>query len=263
MDNVNNTLYIPLYGKAKVSQMGIILEDRTAEKIWAENAVLLGKKSKSKWLAYFMAMRARVFDDWVRKMLAMDSEVLVLHIGCGLDSRVHRVGASGVLWYDLDFPEVIARRRKYYSEDVDYHMVAGDAAQPAWLVEIPRNRTAVIVMEGMAMYLPPDAMERMMAMLSQHFSSAHLMMDVYTNLGAKLSKWKNPVTEVGVTTVYGLNHPTEPLGKSRIRYVREHSMTPPELVNQLAGMERILFRLLFAGGAAKKMYRMYEYEWQQ
>ena len=41
MDNVNNTLYIPLYGKAKVSQMGIILEDRTAEKIWAENAVLL------------------------------------------------------------------------------------------------------------------------------------------------------------------------------------------------------------------------------
>ena len=114
MDNVNNTLYIPLYGKAKVSQMGIILEDRTAEKIWAENAVLLGKKSKSKWLAYFMAMRARVFDDWVRKMLAMDSEVLVLHIGCGLDSRVHRVGASGVLWYDLDFPEVIARRRRYY-----------------------------------------------------------------------------------------------------------------------------------------------------
>ena len=263
MDNVNSTLYIPLYGKAKVSQMGIILEDRTAEKIWAENTVLLGKKSKSKWLAYFMAMRARVFDDWVRKMLAMDSEVLVLHIGCGLDSRVHRVGASGVPWYDLDFPEVIARRRKYYSEDVDYHMVAGDAAQPVWLEGIPRNRTAVIIMEGIAMYLPPDTMERMMAMLSQYFSSAHLMMDVYTNLGAKLSKWKNPVTEVGVTTVYGLNHPTEPLGKSRIRYVREHSMTPPELVNQLAGMERILFRLLFAGGAAKKMYRMYEYEWQQ
>ena len=261
MDNVNNTLYIPLYGKAKVSQMGIILEDRTAEKIWAENAVLLGKKSKSKWLAYFMAMRARVFDDWVRKMLAMDSEVLVLHIGCGLDSRVHRVGASGVLWYDLDFPEVIARRRKYYSEDVDYHMVAGDAAQPVWLEGIPRNRTAVIVMEGMAMYLPPDAMERMMAMLSQHFSSAHLMMDVYTNLGAKLSKWKNPVTEVGVTTVYGLEHPAAPLGKSQIRYVREHSMTPPVLVNQLAGMERVLFRFLFAGGTAKKLYRMYEYEW--
>lgn len=61
-----------------------------------------------------MAMRARVFDEWVRKLIAMDSEVLVLHIECGLDSRVHRVGASGVLWYDLDFPEVIARRRRYY-----------------------------------------------------------------------------------------------------------------------------------------------------
>ena len=50
-------------------------------------------------------------------------------------------------------------------------------------------------------------------------------------------------------------------GESQIRYVREHSMTSPELVNQLTGMERVLFRFLFAGGTAKKLYRMYEYEW--
>lgn len=51
-----------------------------------------------------MSMRARTFDDWVRKMLAICQNATVLHIGCGLDSRILRVGASGVLWYDLDFP---------------------------------------------------------------------------------------------------------------------------------------------------------------
>lgn len=33
MDGVNKTLYIPLYGKAKVSKKNIILKDPTAEYI--------------------------------------------------------------------------------------------------------------------------------------------------------------------------------------------------------------------------------------
>lgn len=31
MDNVNKTLYIPLYGKAYVSKKGIILQDKKAD----------------------------------------------------------------------------------------------------------------------------------------------------------------------------------------------------------------------------------------
>ena len=34
MNEVNRTLFIPLYGKAKVSGMGILLSDPTAEEIW-------------------------------------------------------------------------------------------------------------------------------------------------------------------------------------------------------------------------------------
>ena len=52
MNNVNKTLYIPLFGKALVSKKGIILEDKTAEKIWDAEGFPLGGKSKSKWLAY-------------------------------------------------------------------------------------------------------------------------------------------------------------------------------------------------------------------
>ena len=62
MDNVNKTLYIPLYGKAYVSKKGIILRDPKAEVIWAAEGFPLKGKSKSKWLAYYMGMRAAVFD---------------------------------------------------------------------------------------------------------------------------------------------------------------------------------------------------------
>ena len=58
MNEVNKTLFIPLYGKSQVSKKGIILHDPTAEKIWEEEGFPMHGKSKSKWLAYNMAMRA-------------------------------------------------------------------------------------------------------------------------------------------------------------------------------------------------------------
>ena len=94
MNEVNKTLYIPLYGKSKVSQQGIILNDPSAERIWKEEAFPIRGKSRSKWLAYNMAMRARVFDDWTDSMLQRSRDALVLHIGCGLDSRHMRVKTS-------------------------------------------------------------------------------------------------------------------------------------------------------------------------
>ena len=60
MDSVNKTLYIPLYGKALVSRKGILLKDAKAESIWDTEGFPLKGKSKSKWLAYYMGMRAAV-----------------------------------------------------------------------------------------------------------------------------------------------------------------------------------------------------------
>ena len=91
MNEVNNTLFIPLYGKAKVSRQGIILKDPAAERIWSAESFPIRGKSRSRWLAYNMAMRARVFDDWTDAMLRKHPEALVIHIGCGLDSRFERV----------------------------------------------------------------------------------------------------------------------------------------------------------------------------
>ena len=48
MNEVNKTLYIPLYEKSKVSKQGIILEDTMAEKIWNSESFEIKGKSKSK-----------------------------------------------------------------------------------------------------------------------------------------------------------------------------------------------------------------------
>ena len=64
MNNVNKTLYIPLYGKAYVSRKGLFLDDKLAEEIWEKEGFALKGKSRSKWLAYYMGIRSAVFDRW-------------------------------------------------------------------------------------------------------------------------------------------------------------------------------------------------------
>ena len=83
-------------------------------------------------------------------------------------------------------------------------------------------------------------------------------MDCYTTFSAKASKYKNPINEVGVTEAYGLDDPKE-LEESGLSFVRRHDMTPPDLIGQLKGAERMIFKKLYAGGIAKKMYRIYEF----
>lgn len=259
MNAVNKTLYIPLYGKSYVSKKGLFLCDKKAEEIWAAEGFSLKGKSKSKWLAYYMGIRSAVFDDWTRAQMAHDPGAVVLHIGCGMDSRILRVGTKGHKWYDVDFPAVIDERGRYFAESSDYHMLAGNAAEPTFLDSIPETDCAIVVMEGVSMYLTVDQMKALARSLCDHFSKVYLIMDCYSTLAAQMSKYKNPINDVGVTEVYGIDDP-QALQENAFTFVCEHDLTPKAYIDALQGMERHIFRKLYAGGFAKKLYRLFEYK---
>lgn len=259
MDGVNKTLYIPLYGKALVSGQGILLRDKKAEEIWGAEGFSLKGKAASKWLAYYMAMRAAVMDRWTEEKLAADPEAAVLHIGCGLDSRCLRVGTGARHWYDIDFPEVIRERQKYYPETERYHMVGADVRTHAWQDAIPAGGHAIVVMEGISMYLKPEELSGLLKNLKEHFSYVSVLMDCYSTFAAKASRYKNPINQVGVTLVYGLDDPRQLAENAGIRYLKEHDLTPTTLIRQLKAGERVIFSNLYAGSLSRKLYRMYEF----
>ena len=259
MDNVNKTLYIPLYGKAWVSRRGLILQDPKAEEIWAAEGFSLKGKAKSKWLAYNMGMRSAVFDRWTRQQLTEAPEAVILHVGCGLDSRCERVESNGCQWYDVDFPEVIGERKRYFSETESYHMIGSDIREEAWLAEIPAGKTAIIVMEGISMYLRPEELQEVLKRWKDYFGEIRILMDTYTVFGAKATKYKNPINEVGVTEVFGFDDPKMLEEGTGLVFLQEHSLTPEWLIRQLPQREQGFFRTLFAGSFAKKIYRLYEY----
>ena len=258
MNNVNKTLYIPLYGKSYVSKKGLFIDDKTAEEIWEAEGFALKGKARSKWLAYYMGIRSAVFDEWVRQQMATETDAAVIHIGCGMDSRIIRVGAQNHKWYDVDFPEVIEERKRYFAETDLYKMLSGDARDCSWLGAIEEKKSAIVVMEGVSMYLTAQEMRNLANGLCAHFERLVLLVDAYTSFAAKMSKIRNPINEVGVTEVYGIDEPQAYQTES-LAFVKEQAMTPQKHIDELKGSERFIFASLYAGGFSKKLYRLYEY----
>lgn len=260
MNDVNKTLYIPLYGKSKVSKQGIILKDAMAEKIWDKESFKIKGKSKSKWLSYNMAMRARIFDDWVKSMLEQDKDALILHIGCGLDSRCIRINEPYTNWIDGDFPDVIEIRKKYYEESENYHMICFDACKSEQVKDLSDSNRAVVILEGISMYLKNEQLNALFKALSEKYESLNILMDVYTVWGAKASKYKNPINDVGVTTVWGIDDMQKVLADTEIICKEEHPLTPDYLVKELKLSEQLFFKTVFSKGIYRKIYRLYELE---
>ena len=259
MNNVNKTLYIPLYGKSYVSKKGLFIDDKKAEEIWEGEGFSLKGKSKSKWLAYYMGIRSAVFDEWLKQQMADMQDAAVIHIGCGMDSRIVRVGAENHKWYDVDFPQVIEERKRYYSKTDAYKMIAGDVRDCTWLTAIPENKSAIVVMEGVSMYLTSDEMRNLADSLCSHFESISLLVDAYTSFAAKMSKLRNPINDVGVTKVYGIDNP-QTYQSEELAFVKEHTMIPQKYIDELKGGERFVFAKLYAGGFSRKLYRLFEYK---
>ena len=259
MNNVNKTLYIPLFAKAYVSKKGVFLHDEKAEEVWEKEAFPLKGKSKSKWLAYYLGARSAVFDEWVKEQIKNMQDTVVIHIGCGMDSRVLRVGESNRKWYDVDFPEVIEERRRYYSSSENYQMIVGDVREDKWLENIKENNRAIVVMEGVSMYLTPPQMQALRDNLCARFKEVALLVDCYSSFAAKMSKRRNPVKNVGVHMVYGMDD-SKTLENDEFSFVKEHAIVPLKYVKQLKGIEKLIFGKLYAGGFSKKLYRLFEFK---
>jgi methyltransferase (TIGR00027 family) len=154
--------------------------------------------------------RSAHFDEWARQFLAVNPEAVVLHLGCGLDSRYFRLDPGpGVEWYDVDYPDVATLRQQLYPEREHYHVVAASVPDPAWLADIPADRPTLMIAEGLTMYLTEEAGVALLRRIVEHAPSGELQFDAFNRLGIK-SQWTNRVVRrSGATLHWGIDRPDD------------------------------------------------------
>lgn len=186
LSEVAETLLIPLYIRAIESQRpDALLKDEKAvalvRQMGYDFSRILAKIDEETRVA--VVLRNREFDRYARDFLAHHLEAVVVHIGCGLDSRFVRVDNGKVEWFDLDLPPVIELRHKLIGgEGARYHLLACSALDCAWLdtVSLHRQRPFLFLAEGVLMYFEEAQVKSVVLTLQERFPGAELVFDAFS-----------------------------------------------------------------------------------
>lgn len=208
------TMLTTLYLKALDSEFNRpVLGDRFAKEAvsridydWAQLGIDAG------W-APLVTVRTALYDRWVAQFLAVHPEATVVHLGCGLDSRVFRLDpAPAVNWYDVDYPAVIALREKVYPARAGYRLIATSAVDLSWLDQIPTDRPVLLVAEGISMYLTRDDGIALLRRVVHRFRSGEIQIDFYNWFGIRSQKLHTLNRRSGSTLYWAVNSPADILG---------------------------------------------------
>lgn len=158
-----------------------------------------------------IAMRAQQFDLWTSAYLVDHPDAIVVHLGCGLDSRVFRINPPpSVRWVDVDFPEVIELRRRLYPERAGYEMIGSSLADLRWVDQLPTDRPVWILAEGVSMYLSPEIMHPLLTKLTNHFSSGAIAFDAISPAATRMARGNRSVRATGAAFGgFSVDHPQD------------------------------------------------------
>jgi len=104
------------------------------------------------------------------------SEESRANIGAGLDTRNYRLGrhAAEATWYELDVPESIELRRRFFQESERYRFLASSMFEASWMDDVmDKGRPVLVIAEGLFMYFDESRLRPLMGRMAERFPMAN------------------------------------------------------------------------------------------
>jgi len=209
LDDLAKTSLATLYVRAKETQsQNPIVRDPKAvemvEKIGFDFREVARKFHKHDLIC--TAMRVRRFDEYVQDFLARFPNGVVVSIGCGLDDRFSRIDNGQVIFYDLDFPGVIAMRRRFLTESARNHCIPSSAQDFTWMntLETLKPRPFLFIAEGVFQYFSEDEVKTLIEQLRSRFPGAEMAFDVCNTYMVKRMSHHSALKETEASLRWGI-----------------------------------------------------------
>ena len=249
-DNACPTAYMTLHARYIIgTRLGAC--GRTTERIWLGESIGSMPALPSLPQCCLLHLRSCVFDNFLDKALDGPGNPVVINLGCGLDYRQERCHAEGCTWYDVDLGKIMGIRRRYLPDAGCGKMISADIADTSWISGIEGGKSAIVIAEGVLMYLGNDDVHRLFSALSDRFDNIRMVFDAYTEFGKRLAAAACP--QLGIRS--GINdvraYESGKLAFSRELDIRKDSgmKKMPAQIRLAAGLtffrpERIVFKIL-------------------
>ena len=190
LSGVPETMLQTVYARAKESRGRGAIRDLKAEEIIGRLDYDFSLADKDAAMHSGVIARTIVLDRLVGEYLAAHSGATVMNLACGLDTRCYRMQGYAH-WYNLDLPETIAVREALLPESGSISQLAMPAMDD-WgaAVEGPSG-PALVIIEGLTMYLTQVDVQRIFAVIAGRFPAATVFTETMNPMVVKRSKEKS------------------------------------------------------------------------
>ena len=179
IQGVPETMLQTLFARAAHSQKkGHRFYDGKAIEMVQQLDYDFSKAEKDTAMSSGVIARTILLDRMVGDFIRNNPDAVVVNLACGLDTRVYRLDNGRIRWYNLDLPEVIHIRRRFFKEQGRISTIAKSATDKRWAAEVtkPTGR-ALILMEGLTMYLTEGEVKRILSIICGWFEDAEINME--------------------------------------------------------------------------------------
>jgi methyltransferase (TIGR00027 family) len=162
--------------------MAVYCVERLSELASEDERVLLFDRKLLTSLTSHIALRARKYDAIANEFISNNAGCLVVNLGCGFDTRYWRINHDACEYVELDLPELIELKREVLKGRLDYDMMGVSVLDRAWMdaVNPDGKRKALLLAEGLFMYLPKPEVISLFRDISERFRDSKLVFEVVT-----------------------------------------------------------------------------------
>lgn len=191
LSGVPETMLIPLWAKAcETERDESIIKDYAAAQIVSKIDYDFKKFEKARMSQLGTCVRTLILDNAVHRFLKRCPGGVVINIGAGLDTRGERLRSEDYSrWYDLDVPEAIELRRKFFPENERRKLIGKSMFDASWTDEVQdEGRRVVIIAEGLFMYFSEEELRPLLQLLARRFPGAELLVEIMPPFVVKNTK---------------------------------------------------------------------------
>jgi len=198
LSGISETLLIPLWARAvETLRPDAILRDPIAWEIFARIDYDFSKFERAWTTQTGIAIRTKLLDEAASAFIAANPEGIIINLGAGLSTRFSRIDDGSVHWYEVDLPDVIALRKRFFRESGRYRCIAGSVMEPATLERIiAGSRPVMVLAEGLFMYFPEEDIRSLFERLSRRSPKAQMLLEILAPFSLGMGKYDPCVSKV-------------------------------------------------------------------
>lgn len=190
LSGVTETMLQTIYARAKETRTRGAIKDNKAVEIVEKLEYDFSLADKDLAMSDGVIARTIVLDRLAKKYLSENPGAVVVNIACGLDTRCYRMKGFSH-WYNLDLPETIAVRRSILEPTENITQIAMSAMDD-WSGEIKETGApALVIIEGLTMYLSEADVKRIFEIISGKFPRAEVLVEIMNPAVVKSFKEKS------------------------------------------------------------------------